>query len=128
MFTRYTFAGLSAAFVICLLVQIFMAGMAIFVHPNNWVRHVTFIHFFEILPLLMLVFGWLGKLPKQLLWQSAGLFGLIFLQYFTANIRAVIPLAAAAHPVTALPLIGLAFVVMREAWKITKDRRSARKP
>ena len=115
MFTRYAFTGLAAAFFACLLVQVFLAGLAIFVHPANWARHVSFVHLFELLPLLMLLFGWLGRMPRKLLWQSAGFFGLIILLYLTANIRTVLPGAAAAHPVIALLLSGLAYVVMVEA-------------
>ena len=78
MVARYLFIVASAAFFLSTLVQVFLAGMAIFANPVNWGRHVSFVHFFEFLPLLMLVAGWLGRLPKNLLWLSAGLFGLIY--------------------------------------------------
>lgn len=122
MVARYLFIISSAAFLISGLVQVYIAGMAIFANPVNWGRHVTFVHYFEFLPLLMLLSGWLGRAPKNLLWQSAGLFGLIYLQYFTANFRAISPLVSAIHPVTALLLIGLAYVTMIEAWKFIRYR------
>lgn len=123
-FSRIAFAGLAAVFLVCVVVQIFLAGLATFVHPLNWARHTAFVHFFEIVPLLMLLFSFTGRLPQRLRWQSAGLFGLIFVQYFTANIRAILPLGAALHPVVAVGIFMASWAVLREAWPLAFGRQS----
>jgi hypothetical protein len=120
----YLFLAAAAAFFLSTVAQVFLAGMAIFANPFYWGRHISFVHAFEFLPLIMLLTGWLGRLPKQLLWLSAGLFGLIYLQYFNANFRQISPVVAATHPVTALLVVGMAYVTMMKAWKTIQIIRS----
>ena len=124
MIARYLFLTASAAFFLSTLAQVFLAGMAIFANPAHWGRHVSFVHVFESLPLVMLVTGLLGRVPKSLLWLSAGLFGLIYVQYFNANFRQISPVVAATHPVTAMLLVGLAYVTLMKAWKTIQILRS----
>jgi hypothetical protein len=85
--------------------------MAIFNDAGQWSSHVAFVHFFEFLPILMLIFAFAGRLPGALRWQTVALFALIFTQYFTANL----PGAGAFHPVIALVLFWLSFKVARRA-------------
>ena len=59
---------------------------------------------FEIVPLLMLIFGFAGKLPAPYKWRSLVLLLLVFSQYLTANL----PGAGAWHPVIAIGLFWLA--------------------
>jgi hypothetical protein len=113
---RIVFVCLAAAFAACVLAQVFIAGMAVFINPLNWRWHTTFIHVFEFLPLLMLIFSFVGRLPVAQRWQSGGLFLLIYAQYFTANVAAPLPFAAAAHPVIALVIFWLATRVLSQSW------------
>lgn len=91
------FLGLASLFVVCVSVQIFFAGMAIFVDSSHWHEHVVFVRVFELFPVLMLIFAFVGKMPKALRWMCAVIFLLIFAQYFTAHF----PGAGAFHPVIA---------------------------
>ena len=77
----------------------------------------SFVHYFELLPVIMLILSFAGRLPRTMRWQSLALFALIFVQYFTANIRGMLPWAAATHPVVALLLFWLSVKVAREAWR-----------
>ena len=53
---RMVFFLLSVLFVLCVLVQFWFAGMAVFVQPGHWRSHVLFVHIFGFsLPLLMLL-------------------------------------------------------------------------
>ena len=124
MIARYLFLTASAAFFLSTVAQIFLAGMAIFANPTHWGRHVSFVHIFEFLPLVMLLSRWLGRMPKSLLWFSAGLLGLIYVQYFNANFRQISPVVAATHPVTAMLLVGIAYVTLIKAWKTIQTFRS----
>ncbi|MEF3307253.1 DUF6220 domain-containing protein [Paenibacillus sp. GYB003] len=109
--SRYIYLGLSWGFVACIVVQAFIAGMAVFGDPAQWHSHVVFVHLFEYIPLLMLLFAFIGKLPAAPKWQSFGLFLLVFSQYMTANL----PGAGALHPVVAVALFGLSVSVARRA-------------
>jgi hypothetical protein len=116
-FARAAFVFFAAAFLACVAIQVFIAGLAIFTSPARWAWHRSFVHLFELLPLIMLALAFAGRLPDRLRWQSAGLFALIYAQYFTANVRAVFPWAAAAHPVIALGIFWVAARTMAEAWR-----------
>lgn len=100
----------------CLVVQILPAGLAVFADLRYWAHHVRFVHVLELLALAMALVALAGRLPGRLAWQSAGLFGLIFLMYFTANMRTVAPVVAALHPVLAMLLSLAAAHVTRQAW------------
>lgn len=122
---RLAFLVLAAVFVACVVVQILLAGLAVFSHPLYWARHVGFVHVFELLPLAMLLVAVVGGLPRRLAWLSAGLLGLIFLMYFSANLRAIVPVVAAFHPVLAMVLFMAATQVAGQAWALyaTADPR-----
>lgn len=116
-FAGIVFVILAIAFALSVTIQVFLAGMSVFVNPIHWSKHVIFVHFIEFVPLLMLLFGFIGRLQAKLLWQSASCFALIFVMYFTANIISVAPVAAAFHPVAALVLFGLAVLIVPRAWR-----------
>ncbi len=109
---RVIFALLTGLFTLCLIIQLFIAGLAIFVDSTFWPRHTLFAHIFDKIPLLMLLLSFLGRFPVKIRWYSAALFGLVFVMYFTANIRPILPWVAATHPVVAVGMIGLALLVM----------------
>ncbi|MBD0384416.1 DUF6220 domain-containing protein [Paenibacillus sedimenti] len=113
-FSGFIFLGLSWLLVACMIIQTFIAGMAIFSDAGQWSSHVAFVHLFEFLPILMLIFAFTGRLPRALRWQTSVLFVLIFAQYFTANL----PGAGAFHPVIALVLFWLSFKVARRAARV----------
>lgn len=106
-FSKFVFMLLSWGFVACIVLQTAFAGMAIFNDPDHWSRHVNFVHFFEFVPLLMLVFAFTGRLPKGLKWSCLAMFAMIFFQYMSAHV----PAAGALHPVMALALIVLSLRV-----------------
>lgn len=120
-FARVAFIVTAAVFALCVGAQVFIAGMATFAGPQNWGLHVTFVHFFEFLPLLMLLFAFLGKLPANLKWASGGQFLLIFYMYFAANIRGINPMLAATHPVVAMIIFALAIWTVMHAWRMIRQ-------
>lgn len=116
-FAGIIFVVLAIVFALSVTIQVFLAGMSVFMNPIHWSKHVIFVHIFEYLPLLMLMFGFIGRLQAKLLWQSAACFALLIVMYFTANIISVAPVAAAFHPVAALVLFGLAVLIVPLAWR-----------
>lgn len=119
-FGRISYLSLAILFTLCNVVQIFIAGLAIFVHPLNWAKHVSFVHLFELLPILMFVMAFIGQMPIWARWQSAGLFALVFVMYFTANITPILPWAAAAHPVIAMVLFWSSIKITQRAFQLLK--------
>ena len=116
---------LGIIFLICIVVQTFLAGLSVFVNPAHWANHSTFVHFFGLyVPLLMLILAFIGRLPNWAKWQSALLVVLIFTMYFTANITAVFPMAAAAHPVIAVLLFWISMQNLNRTRKIGQSAKN----
>ena len=74
-------------------------GRAVFGGAANWGMHTGFVHLFELLPLVMVLLAFLGRLPTGLRWHPLAVFVLIGLQYALAKAGTSV---AALHPVNAL--------------------------
>lgn len=105
---RMAYFILSWVLFICIVVQVFLAGVALFEHSDAWQWHRTFVHMFEYISLVMFILGIVGKLSRKLVWGSLGLFVLFNIQYYTAH-----GIAGALHPVLALALFWGALVLIR---------------
>lgn len=116
------FACLATIFAVCIIVQIFIAGLAVFVSPVNWMRHRMFAHLFNALPLIMLILSFVGRLPRKIGWKSFGLFVLMYTMYFTANITVILPFAAATHPLIAMLLFWISISIVMKAWPLAMKR------
>ena len=102
----------------CVAVQVFFAGLATFVDSARWGWHTSFVHAFELLPLLMLPLAFLARAPAAMRWLTGALFALIWLQYLTANIGGI---AAALHPVNALVIFWVAVHLGQRAWRVLRQ-------
>ena len=115
---RRGFALFAGALVIGVLIQVFIAGMAVFVDPADWSLHASFVHIIEWFPLVMLVLAFLGELSRELKLLSVVLFVLIIVQYATA-LGFNGSIVAAIHPVNALVIFWIATVTIQRAWRGT---------
>ncbi|MDW0116259.1 DUF6220 domain-containing protein [Sporosarcina thermotolerans] len=116
---RIIFFILTILFTLCIFVQFYLAGKAIFEYPVYWSKHIKFVHLFGFnLPVLMLIFAILGSLPRWAYWQLSGIFLSIYLMYFTANIRSVLPWVGSIHPVVGILLFVLSFLLLSKSWKL----------
>lgn len=103
---------LAWVFFFCIVAQVYLAGMAMFENPVNWRKHTTFVHMFEYISILMFILGYIGRLPRKMIWGSFGLFALCNIQYYTAH-----GIAGALHPVLAMVLFGGSLTL---AWRSNK--------
>jgi|SRR5699024_1839239 len=109
--SRIGFLILAWIFAVCIVVQTFISGLAIFTNYSYWAYHTTFVIWFQFIPILMLVLSFSGKLSKLIRWQVVVLFFLIVpLQYVSINI----PGMGAIHPVIALVLFWLVLRIIRK--------------
>jgi len=117
--------ALAWAFVVCVGVQVFLAGMAVFVDALNWVRHVNFVHYFELVPALMVVLAFVAGMPRGegLYLRPVILLFLTGMQYYFAGSGRT-PLAA-LHPVNALVIFWLAMTHATAVWPRWPVRRGA---
>ncbi|GGA59175.1 hypothetical protein GCM10007416_35370 [Kroppenstedtia guangzhouensis] len=115
---RWVFVCFATIFTVCITIQIFFAGLAVFVSPTDWMRHMMFAHWFSALPLIMLILSFVGRLPRKIRLQSLGVFGLMYAVYFTANITAISPLAAAVHPVIGVWLFCMSITILTQTARL----------
>lgn len=107
-----TYRVVGVIFAAAVTVQIFIAGLAVFTDPARWEWHTSFAHVFELLPLVLLIVAFAGRLPARLRWAAGIQLLLIVVQYATANIGGAV---AAAHPVSAMVIFWLALTSLRWA-------------
>ena len=118
-FSRVSYFVLAAIFALCIVLQVFLAGLSVFVSPVNWMNHQAFAHAFGMnLPLFMLLVAFIGKMPRWAYLHTVGLLVFIFLMYLTANMTAVIPWVAALHPIFAMVLFIQPGVILQKSWKL----------
>ena len=96
---------------LCLLIQVFLAGLGIFGSPALLSLHTTFVHFFEFLPILLILLALLGRTRHALVWLSLLLQVQIELQYFFAHFPVAV--VAALHPVNAVLLFWITIHLAR---------------
>ena len=108
---RVFYALLSSVFVACVLVQVFFAGVGAF--GADWDLHLTFVHLFGALPVLMIPVAFVGRMSWGSRLLPSLLVVMIGVQYATAN--SAVP-AAAVHPVNALLIFWVGLLVLRRAW------------
>jgi hypothetical protein len=101
---RNVFFILAWLFTASVTLQVLFAGLALFVDSNSWARHVSFARYFAFLPLILAVLAWIGRMSKQMIWKSVGLFGIVVGIFLTAIFSARIGALSALHPVLALLL------------------------
>jgi hypothetical protein len=99
-----------------ILVQVFLVGLSLFTSQPYWDAHITLGHMIGILPILLVILAYLGRLPRRtiiLTWLALGTY-LVQAEVF-AVIRADAPLFAAFHPVLALVLFALSLIIALQA-------------
>ena len=118
--SRIIYLLLCALFAVGIVLQVALAGMAIFMNGLHWNHHSMLIHLFGFnIPIAMLVVAIFGKMPRWAYWQVFGLLLLMFLMYFTANITAVFSIVSALHPVVAMGLFIFSIWTVHKAWKFS---------
>ncbi|WP_222125842.1 DUF6220 domain-containing protein, partial [Paenibacillus sp. Y412MC10] len=58
---RLAYFILSWVLMICIVVQVFLAGVALFDHSEAWKWHRTFVHMFEYISIILFILGIIGK-------------------------------------------------------------------
>ncbi|WP_051302764.1 DUF6220 domain-containing protein [Salibacterium aidingense] len=108
---------LASIFAACIIVQVFFAGMALFMGYAGWGLHISFVPMFMYLPLLVLVTGIIGRLPKKLIWMNLMLVAMIILQYITVEFSTEMGVLGALHPIIAFLLFGASLSMAQQSWK-----------
>ena len=113
---RMAYLVLAWLYVVAIVVQVLLIGLNLFAGESTRSAHVGFGHFIGVLPILMLIVAFAGRLPGPAKALAGWQFGLFILQAEVfAAIRGLVPVLAAFHPVVAMVTFALAVYVARRA-------------
>ena len=118
---RYAYAALALAFVVGILLQVYFAGLGLFVGSKGFDLHASFGWLLHLGPLPILVAAGLARAGRRLILQSAALAVTFFFVPILAAIRADAPYTAAFHPVAAVLGFLLATIVARGATRLIRS-------
>ncbi len=124
--TRIIYLIVAWLFPTAILVQVLFVGLSLFTGKAYWDAHITFGHSLALLPLLLVILGYLARLPRRtiiLTWLALGTY-LVQAEVFAA-IRAAVPILAAFHPVLALLLFALALILALQARTLVRTLLAA---
>src|SRR5215831_12607831 len=119
--TRILYVIAAWLFPVALLIQVFLVGLSLFTGQAYWSTHRDVGHSLAVLPLLLVMLAYLGRLPrseKLLIWLLFGVY-LVQTEVFAA-MRDAVPLLAAFHPVLALVLFALAILIALRALPVVQ--------
>jgi hypothetical protein len=102
-------------FVLGVLVQVFLAGLAVFSDGAVFATHRDFGYTLSLLPVLLLVTALLGRLGRGHALAAVVLFGLFILQSVLVALRESAPVVAALHPVNGFIILLVGVGVARDA-------------
>jgi putative tricarboxylic transport membrane protein len=124
--SRRFYLGFAALFAFGVFAQAFFAGAMILI-SNDWRPwHIGIGHLMSspipLIPLLMIILSFVGRLPRADKWLTFLLFVLALLQPFMLYFRGMLPLLGALHPANALLLFVLPL------WLIARVRQVMREP
>ena len=108
------YATFAVVFLLSVVVQVFLAGAGIFASASWLSSHGILGQILPVIPLLMVILGLVGKLPRTINWLTVLLLVLVYIQpwFIYLSRSAGIPLLGALHPVNALAIFALSLYLL----------------
>jgi hypothetical protein len=120
---RIAFALVAWLFLIAIVVQVFLAGVGLFVpgvdmfayhRQLGWLLHGG--------PIPVVLLAWAAGADRRTMWLSGALLVLVIIQPFLPGMRVALPFAAALHPVNALAIFWLAAAIARRSLSLAMNQ------
>jgi hypothetical protein len=124
LWSRRVYVGLAGLFALGVIAQAFLAGAMILI-SNDWRPwHIGIGHALSspipLLPLLMVILSFVGRLPRADKWLTGLLFVLAMAQPFFLYLRGPLPLLGALHPANAMLLFALPLWLMARVLRLMR--------
>jgi len=111
---RLLYVGGAGLFLVAVVLQFFLAGLGVF-GAASFDAHAVLGHTMWGVAIVLLVLGFLGRLPGRALMLTGFLAVLSFVQSLLPLLKDDLPEIAALHPVVALAIFAVAHVLVRRA-------------
>ena len=123
---RIAFAAVVWLFLIAIVVQVFLAGVGLFVPGvDMFAAHRTLGYMLHISPVPILLLAWAAGADRRTIWLSVALLAVVAIQPLLPSMRGELPFAAALHPVLALFIFGLTVVLARRSLALARSAPAA---
>jgi hypothetical protein len=118
------FPVVTALYVAAIGLQIFFAGLYVFVGSANIELHKTFAHVFILLSVLMFAAAFIGQVDGRAKRLTFGLFGLLVIQGMLVHVGQWFGLwtVSALHPVNAMVMAYVSVTLARHAFTMWSAR------
>lgn len=119
-------AWAAIAWVLAIVVQVFLAGMAIINlgGSGDFSTHINVGYDIGFIQLVVLILAIVAKLPRRDIGIAAGILVLYVVQTLLPLFRSSSPLIAAVHPLNAMILFTLSVWYARHAWQAASSARA----
>jgi hypothetical protein len=111
---RFVYGLLATGYLICVILQVFFAGLGIFVDNGDLDLHRQFAIYFENVSIVLFLLSFFGRIRGTLRWLPLGLFALTSLQHMT--IQTFTGILPALHTVDALLLFWISLHLTKRSW------------
>ena len=112
-------------YAVCILIQVFLAGLStgmLGAEPQRWSDHVTFGQMIGTLPILLVIFAVIGRVPMVTIILSVAIFFLYGMQYPFANTNT--SNIAALHAVNALVMFWITTTILQQTYRVAFGRQA----
>ena len=112
---RWTYLTVAWLFLASVVVQVFLAGLALFAGESFELHALFGFSAVHLLSLLLIPLAALARAGRRSISLAVGLFVVMSVQVSLPGLRTTLPLAAALHPVNALLIFWLGLQITRGA-------------
>jgi hypothetical protein len=102
-------------FVLVILAQVFIAGLALFVDSADWVAHTNFARVFIFFPVFIILLTFIARLPFSYRLKGIQQLAMVILMFVTADLSSKIGFLSALHPVIAVGMFWSAMKLAKQA-------------
>jgi len=121
---RLAFVAGAWLFVGCVVLQVFLVGLDVFVHVGPEI-HRNFAYVYGWLAPLLVLIGDAARMPSRVRTISVVLLILFAVQTVLPSLQSDYPLLAAAHTVNALAIFALAITLARQSTEVVQVELAA---
>lgn len=118
---RYLYLALVWVYLAAILVQVFLAGTALFGTQRDFAAHQNLGWILHLAPVLLLLVAFVARVGATTLWWNAALLVVQGVQPLLPEVRTDLPWAAALHPVLALVIFWLGITIGLRAWQLVRE-------
>jgi hypothetical membrane protein len=101
---------------VCVVVQVFLAGLGVFDDPATFLTHAGFGYLIELITIVVIVTALVARAGRRQVGLAVLSFLLLLMQSVFVALRDAMPAVAGLHPVNVFLILLVSIVMARAAW------------